>query len=743
MSATAPLGLCAALFLSPLALSQRQVAPNDEAAALAAAQARHGVSVLDDDVVGLAGPLKAHFDQGAVTFTPAFGAAAPQTMPFTLTSQKVLRGSATVATIAQRSRRVQGGHRVEYDLGGGMTERYVTRGDGIKQSFLFNQRPAGTGDLAVRLAVDTLLDCPPTQHAQQLTFSAGDLGSVHLDTIVGIDALGRRTEGFMRFDGVHLDLVLPGDFVDSATYPLELDPVVSGIINTGASFNDNDPDIAYDLTNQVYLVVFVLQISSTQREIYGQRISFQGARIGGLIAFTNLGNCRHPKVGNCNSTNNFFVAWQQFENNSWNILGASVDAANGTKSANITIANAAHDEVTPDVGGDSYDSSPGLGLCLCVWDDTQAGIRSCVVRMHNDPPTADAYQTVVAGADPFRNNPAITKDGRNVGRWFIAYQHDPQFLSVIGLDFLGNLVGVPTTAAFSANDVVDNPDIDGDGESFSLVFERDEPGSTTVDDIYGAHGTWDGTAIQITQFGSPIEADAGQDEQTPCISLMGTKYVAGWIGPQPGGTRIELTNLELDSVARCGNEQIVSAPGTGLTVPALVSRRSAGDTSSESGLLSHRRFLVTGPSAGNALLDSRLYQTFGDSLITPIPGTGCGLGGTIGTSGGSFAIGNENFAITLTGADPAATLAVCILDVSGNPPLPFCGAGCGVIAPFLTTVVTMSGGNGVRPLQLSCDPTNLGFQLDAQWAVVSSAPGGCAALPLFHPSDAIRMVMVN
>ncbi|MCK5943181.1 MAG: hypothetical protein KAI24_14470, partial [Planctomycetes bacterium] len=602
---------------------------------------------------------------------------------------------------------------------------------------LLEERLGQQGDLVVRYDIDTALSCTPASEVGQLQFSAGEFGGVQFGAVLGIDADGARVTGHMNYDGQHLDLVLPASFVDTAAWPIDVDPLISGVINTGVSFDDVRPDIAYDVTNDVYLVVFNHQLGGGNWDVWGQRISGSGVRVGNAIPIAvNNQSSYEPKVGNNNIEDNFFVAWEDNGTGNWDIRGASVDAATGAVSSIIQVANTTASERKPDVGGDSYFSTSADGICLCVWDDANLGIRSCVVRMHTNPPTVDTFDTPFPGADPLRNTPCITKDGRAIGRWFIGCQWDDQNMPVRAINYAGTVLGAaPGTNMFqSLGRPIKRPDIDGDGQGFMLVFEREEA-TNSMEDVYAAHGIWNGVDVQYVSA-APISATPNTNEGSAKVSLMGSKYTAMWnrLGA------IELVNLQLDDAATCGGPSVIANTNLSNSNGAIASRRSGGDLTSEQGLVTNRQYDIPN---NVATLQSRLYATFQGGPVTSVLGTGsCGVGGTVGVNS-PFALGNEAFAVTLTGADPAATFALSLLDVTLAPPLAVCGPGCGVINPFLSTLVPLAAGEAEYPVDLPCDPVFAGFTMRAQWATLSNAPGGCALLPLFHVSDAIELVLDN
>ena len=242
-------GPLAALLLSTAALAQ---APRRADVDLVqVVRDAHAVYERDGAPAALAGSVDARFGAGQVRVA-ARHADAPA---FTMSLREIRRGGVTIAVpadAAPRSRTMQ----VDYDHGRGVLERYVARADGLKHSVLLREVIGGHGDLVVRYDVETDLRCAPAAGVSELRFLDAARGGVQFGAVVGIDAEGDRVTGSMNFDGAYLDLVLPASFVETAAWPIDVDPLISGVINTGVSFDDVRPDIAYDVTNDVYLVVF-------------------------------------------------------------------------------------------------------------------------------------------------------------------------------------------------------------------------------------------------------------------------------------------------------------------------------------------------------------------------------------------------------------------------------------------------------------------------------------------------------
>ena len=727
--------LVASLALSSAAAQEAQ-RPVDIGGALRGA---HGITAADGQLLAIGGGIEAAFEPGQVVITPLLGSAAPHNMPLTLRLDSVLRGDRATAEIAPGRRPTRRGNQVEYAHDLGVLERYTSRPDGVKQSVLIEQPLGGSGDLVVRYAITTELDCAHADEARQLEFSAGDLGGVHVGSVLGIDARGARVEGHLRYDGEHLDLVLPGAFVDEAAYPIDVDPLLGGQIGTGRSFSDNEMDIAYDLTNDVYGVVYQGEASATDRDLYMQLISGAGARQGGPILITsNAHRSELAKVANCNQLDQFLVVWQDNGTGDFDVLCCTVDPLTGARSSIVPVASTTGvDETNPDIGGDSTPAGV-TPQGICVWDEG-TNIRSAVLQIQSGTPVVTNVGVVANGQDV--DYPVITKDGGAARRHFIAFRAPNNTVVAVAIDATGTLVGAPLLLAVNNAAPYGRLDIDGNGEHFTVVMEELEPGSTTDHDIRAVHGNWNAGSLNFVD-GSIIEGDRGFDESRPCIALMSSKYAAAWIDVNANASDIEATNLPLDSASlRCGNEVTVGGTSRFVLVnPAIVSRLSGGDTGSDVGLLSNR---LNDTSNGNAVLHSRIYTVFGNGSIRVLPGTGaCSNGAQTGING-PCAVGNQNFAITLTGADPGATLAFLGVDIQLRTPVPVCGAGCGgVVLPDASARLVPVAGAAELGLPIPCDPALSGARLYAQWLILGTPQAGsCTLAPGLRPSDAVELTI--
>ena len=268
-----------------------------------------GLQRADGDLWGIGPSYKARFTAAGVEFTPVMGPAAPKSFPLVFSLESVRRGDALIYEAPPGGIEPnQQGAVARYERGT-FVEAYEVRGEGIEQTFRFESLPQGTGELIVRGRLTTELLAPAVDSASEgIRFEIGDLGGVSFGSVTGIDADGNRAAGWLRLEEGHLELGLPGEFVDEAPFPLLLDPLIGSTVTITGGY-DLDPDVAYDATVDVYLVVWERMISSTNYDVLGQRFSSAGALLGAPIPISTI-DARGPAVANLGAIDRFIVVWR-------------------------------------------------------------------------------------------------------------------------------------------------------------------------------------------------------------------------------------------------------------------------------------------------------------------------------------------------------------------------------------------------------------------------------------------------
>jgi len=318
----------------------------------------------DGQVWVFGGTYKANFGREGATYVPSFGSTAPRNFPVTFRMDAV-----TVGGDSQNLRRDAApaltGQTVEYRRGP-CTERYdVTLGQ-VEQSFVFDTLPAA-GDLVVELAVDSELF--PTEAANGLAF-VGEHGRVDYSRAVAIDAKGRRQGLATTFVGGEVHIVVPEAFLATAAMPLVIDPVITTWTPNGGATDDFQADIAYDASNNRFLVVYERAFSGTDHDVWGELFDpSTGTPIAGSGAYVDFTTSywETPRCANNRLASQFLVVATRrgAPNEIW---GRTREAEDTTQGAQFQVSSNSGAKLNPDVGGDPELVGPTY-YCV-VWERT-------------------------------------------------------------------------------------------------------------------------------------------------------------------------------------------------------------------------------------------------------------------------------------------------------------------------------------------------------------------------------------
>ncbi|MEZ5967133.1 MAG: hypothetical protein R3F56_25080 [Planctomycetota bacterium] len=736
-------GACALLGAAATAQQADTFTPIPRSDGKAHADAVAGATRLAVEGAGLRGG-GAHYavslDATGMTFTPALGRAAPRDMPLRLRFDSIRRGGKTVRTAqaAPQHAPTRRDLMATYDRGDGVSERYQVRADGIELSFRFEHPLPGSGDLVVRMSVDTELTARPGDGAHGLRFAAEGLGWVGVGDVTGIDANGARTPGSLRLVGSWLELALPAAFVDSAAYPLVLDPLVGTGRDLGDPIHhDADCDVAYDNSFGVFLAVWERTFSSTNVEIRAQRMNYDGNLVGSFIAVTSGTPLKiNPTVACVAESDRFLVAWQEGASSAgpWTLRAAAVDAADGAVSNSIAVSSGTVSSVFPDAAGDT---AFGDDEALLVWQEVGGGIRAANVTVpigHGDPTVLGSVKTVTT--NPTDRFPSITKSGGSDRRYVVVW--DRQVGS--GRDVFARMLSSTATPLGSelavGNSLSDesHPNVDGDGNQFVVVWQRAESLGASSHDIYCRKVLRNGSNLTMPRLAQKVEADPDDDETDPAIVFIGSKYLVAWVDNNTyPNFAIGLRTLDPDTCTFCGRRYSVTGTQPFNSLPELAAQRSYGET------LDRALVVFTSADAAVSTISSvrgQVFEAIGAGGAEVDLAGGCGFGGALSTNGPP-AIGNPFFGLTLVGASPAVVTGVLSFNVPA-PPLVVCGT-CTILDPAITVEMPVINGQGTIYLPVPCLPFLLDRSLEFQVATFGGGVSPCLFTPSFSFSNRLRV----
>ena len=702
-----------------------------------------GVTTHEGVVRGLGPDYSARFEAHGVTFTPALGnrVEVPQTLQFTVTS--VRRGPTAVWHRAGGIAPTVVGDTVRYQHTNALCETYDVRADGIEQSFVFAARPAGSGDLVVRGEITTDL---PLVHAGDdgVRFERADAGGVSFGEVTGIDANGARCRGSLRCTGKAMELVLPGEFVDSATYPLVLDPLIGSAFTVGnaAGGSDVQPAVAFDATTSRYLVVWNVNLSATVAEVRAQLVSATGTLAGNQMLLTSIGNpAERPVVGNINISDRFLVAYVISTSTTtpvgtfyFDVLRAvAITAGTGAVSSSLTVAGGLLQEQPsqPAIGGDSQ-AFFGPATALIVHRSAGVATNSIVAQrvqvLSLGTPSLN-YTTILATSSNRLGDPAVSAQAGNNGSWLVAFGQSTVSLTapltrIYGqrFDYTGGPCGAPITLlnAGAGGDLRQPTIASPDGDTFAVAWH-----DAIAQRINLRMLVWTGTCTSgswstgLLQY--PI-VQAGP-ASSPSLAFAKDKYLLTWSQTVASVAKVYCKGLDPANCSSCGAELRTDTTVSADVTPAVASRWDGGDSASDEALVVW----------SNGTIRARRFEARGTGGIQSLGG-GCFLGGfnDVNTYSGRPVLGDSTFALEL--AAPSAPIAALVIGFSAiNFP---CGS-C-TLVPALDLVLA---GVSPTPVPIPCSPGLIGTELYTQWLLLK--PSDCPLVPFFANSNTLKFTIAE
>lgn len=434
----------------------------------------HGVSTTSG-TVGYGPGFKAIFEKRSVDFRVQGGHA------IELEFEAVSRGGALLRHASESPSLSHADRVVTYDHGGGLTERYDVRLEGVEQSFVFDEPLSGDGDLVVRLSLETVLTRDSNAQGLQFRTADGSTG-IAIGDVVGIDAKGRRADGSVRFDGGLLELTLPDAFVDTASYPLVLDPLI-GLIDSFDIIDliDRNPTVAYESTNGRRVVVWENYFGPGDSDLFAGIIPpSQSPFISALMV--GVEDTRNPDVGSIKGGETFLVAFEyaagNLDTDPADIYGLNFDPLFGTPIGLTNLTVSPQDEQTPHVSGNvdvsaGFDATALVSFERCSTLITPFGCTEVELLIRRvrapffAPPTLPSPNAFVATGGVVAGSSAACKGMGDSERTLVTWA---------GTDGAARGQLVQSDLTFPGSPFVIDPGsgitstaVDGDGQAFSVL----------------------------------------------------------------------------------------------------------------------------------------------------------------------------------------------------------------------------------------------------------------------------------
>lgn len=410
---------------------------------------------------------------------------------------------------------------------------------GVEQSWSFQEKPSGRGDLVVRVRV-TGASGAPTDSGDILLTPYPSGAQLRYGAATWIDGRGERTAVPARYVDGLVVLRVPASVVEGSTYPAILDPLVSPEKGSDTPIYgpawDNQYSVAVGFDGTSYLVVWADHRKKAPGggipDLYATHVSAQGQVLdqGGLRITSNAVQDTIPSIAFDGT--NYLVAWQ---------------APTGIMATRVATTG-----LPLDAGGFQITAGANLyphvacggGACLVSWRDANT-IQAAMVSTAGMP---SASFTVSSTAVAFSSEETSVAWGGS--SFLIAWQATGTTIRATRVSSAGQVIGTPEVTVASRPYEIRVPSVASDGSSWLLAWEANPtPGLNTQIEavVVDSAGSVVGSPTTISH--------SSEREWRPQVAFMGTQYFVTWgdwrnaatTDQDIYGVRVDLTGNSVDA----------------------------------------------------------------------------------------------------------------------------------------------------------------------------------------------------
>jgi hypothetical protein len=542
------------------------------------------------------------------------------------------------------------------------------------------------------------------------------VGGTGFGAVTGVDANGATAAGKLHFAAGVLELSLPESFVDSAAWPVVLDPLIYPVafVAPDPFANEGDPDVAYDWTFDRYLVVWDKIYSSTDIDIRGQFLD----GVGNIDPFghwfietatTTVSTV--PAVASLPGHSRFMVVWEQRPSPLGNsdLYGCSISTAGFGQSATIGIATGGGvTHVHPDVGGHNKSEANVVSV---VWEESNQILhRNVFVPFPFDPSLAASIEVIDTGSVV---DPVITKSGGDSFRHLVVYRRFYTTPAPGDHDLQATLID--SGGAFLATNLLSSvgpderdPDVDGDGTVFFFAYSRAPSLLNFSTSVHAVRAVYTGGFLPLSpEVTIDDSLPIGLDAQMPSVAFTGNGALVAW-SKQYAGTDYDIPLVALDPWSSTIADPLAYADfeDTYAFNPKVCAKYSAKHSLGDGAMVTWETTdNVFDHDVRAAAVDPELGVVTDLGGATPLGGKASVSAATVGNAGFT------HFYDGLYGFN-SVTLLVGVAPLNA----PFC---TGTLVPnplIYLALVTGVDSTLVLPTPLPPDPTLLGVTLYEQYA---------------------------
>ncbi|MDH5406387.1 MAG: hypothetical protein OEX80_07595, partial [Candidatus Aminicenantes bacterium] len=404
--------------------------------------------------------------------------------------------------------------------------------------FLLQKPLKMEGDLIVRGKITTDLLPNTSDSTKGIEFQSRGRTVITYGAARVEDAQGECLNNLpIYIEGDELCLVVRGEWLRGASYPVLIDPLVSSYTAIAVAANfQQEPRVAYNSENNNYLVVWEDLRGGVKYHIYGQRVDANGRLLGSNIQIQAVRNdSRYPDVAYNIYYKYWLVVWQEFYSEpspgDWDIVCKAVDRDGTVWSQKGVAPYIGSNQKCPRVAYNRTDKN----FCV-VWEDD-------INYATND---WEVYSRLVAGnGTPTGSSNALSGYSADQKSPAIAYLPLINGYLVTWEDYLDSTNtqcdivckrvdknGLPLTSTGSwvvhTSESQYRPEVAANttDNNFLVVWEDYRSGSHW--DIYGQRMSSDDSPVKVGSEISICTLIENQQVPTVCYSPTYNRYLVAW-----------------------------------------------------------------------------------------------------------------------------------------------------------------------------------------------------------------------
>jgi hypothetical protein len=388
-----------------------------------------------------------------------------------------------------------------------------------EQSFFFDARPIGKGDLTVRIQVGVDGELPRLNRADRegLHFSGHAGEAYRYGHGKWVDASGATVPITARYSGGNIELIVPSAVVEKSSYPAVLDPEVGPEIGT-------DKPVAVPTTLGYYPSLAsdgngFFSVQTINDRIRGTRVDANGGleELRWLDFGTDNTSQFNPAVAY--GAGNYFVIWSESGSDEVITLRGRLARPDGTLVGSSNFIVAEGEGLNPSV---AWDGNHFVASWLRLGtDSTPSSIRFALFDSEGAMVTGS--ETVISATEHSTNPHIAVGSSHTFVTWEEWQENGGWAYDIYGkrVDKQGHVTDVESRLLSLGNGGNADSAVASSGSRFLVAWN-------TVESNYAVYGTLVDTATgTLIARNFPLSRSPA-DATTPTIDFDGTNFLVAW-----------------------------------------------------------------------------------------------------------------------------------------------------------------------------------------------------------------------